>query len=52
MKTGKPEGKKPLGDQGIDGKDNIKIYINRSGCKVLIGITCPRSGSGSRFLLM
>ena len=30
--VGKPEGKRPLGDPGVDGGDNIKMDLQEVGC--------------------
>jgi hypothetical protein len=31
--VGKPEGKRPLGRPGVDGRDNIKMDLQEVGCE-------------------
>jgi hypothetical protein len=48
--VGKPEGKRPLGDQGVDGKIILRLIVRMWDMGVGIGLSWLRIETGGRHL--
>jgi hypothetical protein len=48
--VGKPEGKRPLEDQGVGGKMGSEWILGRLSWGVWIGFDCLRTGTGGGLL--